>query len=67
MERKKVTVILIMGILVGMFIILPILYSFDIPSFDVFLTNVFGENNPLALVISFILILLIVINVYRKN
>lgn len=67
LERKKVTVIFITGILVGMFIILPILYYFGIPSFDHFLIRVFGDNNPLALVFSILLILLIVIGIYKKT
>jgi len=65
--RKKVTGVFITGALVGIFIFLPILHSIGIPSFDHILTSVFGNNNPLALVFSILLILLIVIGVFKKT
>lgn len=67
MSRKRVTAIFIIGILSGMFTIPPILSFFGIPSFNDFLVNIFGEDNPLVLVIAILVISLLIITFYRKT
>lgn len=56
----------ITGILLGLFIIPPILSFFGIPSFDHLLTSLFGDNNPLALASSVLVILLVIVIFYKK-
>lgn len=65
MNRKKTIGLFIIGLLSGLFIILPILYSLGLPSYDVFLTKVFGEDNPLALVVTILLLCLVIIGIYK--
>jgi len=66
LSRKRVTAIFIIGILSGVFTIPPILSFLGIPSFNDFLINIFGEDNPFVLVIAILVISLVIINVYKK-
>ncbi|WP_280528651.1 hypothetical protein [Bacillus sp. J14TS2] len=42
MSRKRITIIFLIGILVGILIVSPILTFLGVPSFSDFLTNIFG-------------------------
>lgn len=65
MSRKKITVHLITGVLIMMIIIIPILRLFGVPSAKDLLTNLFGDNNPLVLVIILLAIVLLVVSFYK--
>ncbi len=67
MSKKKLAVMFIIGIISGMFIISPILSFLGVPTFNDILTNIFDEKNPLALVISILVICLIIISIYKKT
>lgn len=67
LSKKKLAVMFIIGIISGMFIISPILSFLGVPTFNDILTNIFDEKNPLALVISILVICLIIISIYKKN
>ncbi|MYL42161.1 hypothetical protein [Virgibacillus salexigens] len=67
MSGKKVTsLIFILGILLGMFIIPSILSFFGIPTSGYLLASVFGKDNPLVLTILLLTICLVIFSVYKR-
>lgn len=66
MARRETTIYLITGILVGMFLIPPILRFLGIPSFDRLLTSLFGVNNPVVLVFLVLALLLVIFWAYKR-
>ncbi|TFE01521.1 hypothetical protein [Jeotgalibacillus salarius] len=56
MSTKKKNILYFVGGILTATLILPPLAAMGVPSFDVVLTVMFGEGNPLAIVFSIVLI-----------
>lgn len=64
MGTKKFLIVFGLGIIAGLFL-LSIMRTLGLPTFETFLTSVFGEGNIWALVFSALLILLIIIDLFK--
>lgn len=66
MNKKRFLILIFIVSFFSVILGLPLLLTaMGVPSFDVILTSLFGEGNPLALVFSITLILLIVFGLIK--
>lgn len=64
MGTKKFLIVFVLGIIAGLFLI-SIMRTLGLPTFETFLTVMFGEDNIWALIFSALLILLITIGLFK--
>lgn len=64
MRTKKFLILFGLGMLTGI-LLLTFMRTLGLPTFETFLTAVFGEDNIWALVFSALLILLILISMFK--
>lgn len=64
MGTKKFLILFGLGILTGI-LLLPFMRTFGLPTFETFLTSVFGESSIWAFLFSLLLILLILFSMFK--
>ncbi|MDZ5710699.1 hypothetical protein [Jeotgalibacillus haloalkalitolerans] len=65
MSTKTKNILYFTGGILTATLILPLLAAIGVPSFDVALTAIFGEGNPIALLFSAVLIAVLLFFMYK--
>lgn len=64
-NKKKTLLISLAGLATGIFLVPPLLSALGVPGFDALLNSLFGENSLIAVIVSFLLILLVIFMIVR--
>ncbi|SDN61642.1 hypothetical protein [Alkalicoccus daliensis] len=64
-NHKKNYILMFLGGIAAALFILPILQALGVPSFNEVLVSLFGEDNPLALAFSLLLVVIVIFLMVR--